>query len=149
MCLRWIRMEYLWSIFISYSKACYSVICWLSIPISTCLFLDFFSSWVPDKLCQSCCLTNCAYGLGILLVFYKFSGKKTQPITTLSCGAIYTQVSIQTNSHLKCQLCYLAGFDLFCFLEVYQNFFRAMQAAFIKSFYLVCVALDFTEISPW
>lgn len=112
-------------------------------------FYFFFFSWGSDMLCQFCCLTNCAYGLGILLVFYNFNWKKHNP-TTLSCGAIYTQASIQTNSHLKCQLCYLAGFDIFPFLEVYQNFFRALQAAFIKSFYLVCVALDFTEISvPW
>lgn len=111
-------------------------------------FCCCFFSWVSDMLCQFCCLTNCAYGLGILLVFYNFNWKKKPHNFILWSN--YTQASIQTNSHLKCQLRYLAGFDLFPFLEVYQNFFRALQAAFIKSFYLVCVALDFTEISvPW
>lgn len=92
-CLMWIRMEYLWSIFPSYSKACYSAAHWLPIPISTCFFLDVvFFLWILDMLCQFSCLTNCAYGLGILLVFYKFNRKKTQPqietTTTLSCEAI-------------------------------------------------------------
>lgn len=73
----------------------------------------FFFPWVFDMLCQFSCLTNCAYGFGILLVFYKFNRKKPQPqtaTTTLSCEAITLKWVIKLIPVLNVSCATLQGF---------------------------------------